>query len=565
MSHLSVAHNSAEPAPGSVALRYVARAGLVRELSAQTYDAFWKALREAILNGIDAEATRIDVHLPDIGTGDEVIVEDDGSGMDLRALSEHFLSVGGSARVGDAGKFGRIGIGSLALMQYGAGVTIETKLAGVRRYCIAELHHGEWLEMAQRRDLLGDIPAGQASEHDYSGNPDDHFTRIRVHEPNLAAQEAGMDPTVRAQLTDQLRRVLPLPWPDNRLTEALAQTDGELVRLLSDHAAQHSAEVVLHGAWDDGVALTRRQYAEREGAGEDWTGPLCPIKKNLTVRSASGEDRVVTLAGYLLNQTHASAAWSGLIARVQNVAVEENTFFDVVADPGFRKYITGEVYLLGDVDRERLINIDRASFNRECDDYLAAQVYLSEVLQRFKVQHVQQPQRLKVTARRVIQEHSRRLAAIDRAASLYADPEPGEPAGIPSSGRRLPGFEPYALENDLKKIGCEVKTGGNACEVEVDGSGRVVCTLPPELSEREATLRGKSYQLIFGNAREDDLPVVIRNRPRQVVFNLNHPAHRDKPAEAMARTLGLELAYLQNADGEAEDLFESVLSLLASI
>ena len=45
----------------------------------------------------------------------------------------------------------------------------------------------------------------------------------------------------------------------------------------------------------------------------------------------------------------------------------------MTADPGFRKYIRGEVWLLGEVDRERLINIDRSSFNRECVDYKAVQ------------------------------------------------------------------------------------------------------------------------------------------------------------------------------------------------
>jgi hypothetical protein len=563
VAHLSVAPSAGEADAGTVALRYVARAGLVRELSAQTYDAFWKALREAILNAIDAEASRVDVHLPDHLGGSEVIVEDDGTGMDLSALSEHFLSVGGSARVGNVGKFGRIGIGSLALMQYGTGITIETKRAGTRRYCVAELHHGEWLQQAARRDLLGDIPAGQAREHDYGGDPNDHFTRIRVLGPSLAAQEAGLDPTVRAQLTDQLRRVLPLPWPHNRLTEALAALDPELTNLLAEHAARHSSEVVLHGAWDDGVTLTRRQFGERDGGGEDWTGPLWPIHKTIKVHSSEGDTRSVLLAGYLLNQTHASNAWSGLIARVQNVAVEENTFFDVIADPGFRKYISGEVYLLGEVDRERLINIDRASFNRECDDYLAAQTYLSETLQRFKTQHVQQPQRRKVSARRLVQEHARRLEAIGRVAELFARAE-GSP-GLPSSGRRLKQYEPHALGADLEAIGCVVETGDESADVTVDSTGRVVCSLPEEWSKRTVTLRGKPYRLVFGKAGASDLPVIIRNRPREIVFNLDHPAHEGKSPEAMARTLGLEIAYLQSADGDVEDLFNSVLSLLTAI
>src|SRR5438067_7453247 len=50
-------------------LHYTARAGLLSELSRQTYDSLYKALRETILNGIDAGATRI--HL-DFGSTCEV-------------------------------------------------------------------------------------------------------------------------------------------------------------------------------------------------------------------------------------------------------------------------------------------------------------------------------------------------------------------------------------------------------------------------------------------------------------------------------------------------------------
>jgi hypothetical protein len=564
VAHLKVAPRTEEAEGSAVSLRYVARAGLVRELSAQTYDAFWKALREAILNAIDADASRVDIYLPEQGNAIEVIVEDDGSGMDLRALSEHFLSVGGSARVGDSTKFGRIGIGSLALLQYGDGVTIETKRAGSSHYCVAELHHGEWLERASRRDLLGDISAGTAREVAYDGDSGDHFTRIRLKEPNLAAQEAGMDPTVRAQLTDQLRRVLPLPWPSNRLTESLAEIDGDLVRDLAEHADRQSAEIVLHGAWDDGVVLSRRQFGEREGVGEDWTGPLWPIHKSLKIPTPEGPPRTVVVAGYLLNQTHASVAWSGLTARVQNVAVEENTFFDVIADPGFRKYISGEVYFLGDVDRERLINIDRASFNRECQDYAVAQAYIVEVLQRFKVQHVQQPQRLKVSARKLIQEHSRRLAAIQRVVELDGSEKNLEQAGLPSSGRSLKNYSRCSLDDALKDIGCVV---GDTTEftptVIVDNGGSVVCDLPDEWSHPTVTLRGKSYRVAFGESAETDLPVVIRNKPREIAFNLLHPAHHGKSPEAMARTLGLEIAYLHSGDGDTEELFERLLSFLA--
>src|SRR4051794_7904196 len=68
---------------GTVALRYVARAGLLPELSRQTYDTFPKALREAVLNALDAEATRVDIDFSRVDTSRRISVQDDGLGMSM--------------------------------------------------------------------------------------------------------------------------------------------------------------------------------------------------------------------------------------------------------------------------------------------------------------------------------------------------------------------------------------------------------------------------------------------------------------------------------------------------
>src|SRR5262249_25963630 len=154
---------------------------------------------------------------------------------------------------------------------------------------------------------------------------------------------------------------------------------------------------------------------------EAWLGRATPIIKRLRVADDSGRRELVIL-GFLLSQRQAFTSWSGLTARVQNVAVEEQTFFDVTADPGFRKYITGEVWLSGDLDREHLINIDRSTFNRECADYIVIQRFMARTILDFKAANVQRPQRQKVSVRRRLEEH-RRLAArlqeiVDRAAGI---------------------------------------------------------------------------------------------------------------------------------------------------
>src|SRR3954447_22086334 len=126
-------------------LHYTARAGLLAELSRQTYDSLYKALREAILNGIDAGATRVQLDFGRDVAGDELMVADDGEGMDLEGLRQSFMSLGGSAKYNDATKFGRIGIGSLALLTYAQEAIVETTRAGSTNVVEAHLFHPQTL------------------------------------------------------------------------------------------------------------------------------------------------------------------------------------------------------------------------------------------------------------------------------------------------------------------------------------------------------------------------------------------------------------------------------------
>src|SRR3954452_17559307 len=156
----------AEPRTGSP-LHYTARAGLLSELSRQTYDSLYKALRESILNGIDAGATEVDLDLGDLVAADEISLTDNGEGMDLEALQSAFMSLGGSAKYEDDQKFDRLGIGSLALLTSGTEAVIETKRKGMTSVVVASLYHPQTLDRQQRSQALHDFPAGIAEEAPY--------------------------------------------------------------------------------------------------------------------------------------------------------------------------------------------------------------------------------------------------------------------------------------------------------------------------------------------------------------------------------------------------------------
>jgi hypothetical protein len=544
---------SAEPPNGRVALRYVARAGLLPELSRQTYDSFAKALREAILNSSDAGATRVDVDFSAIESRAELSVSDDGEGMSTKEFCEQFMSLGGSSKFGDGSRFGRIGIGSLALLQYAETAIIETKRAGTAIATRARLQHPWVLGRDERRGHLAELAAGFAEEFEHPGPQSDHFTRIRLEGLNSDVWSVGQDPTAFYKLVEDLRRLLPLPWSNGRLAEALQATSPNLVARLKEHIADWATPVFVHSSWERDIQLVRRAFGEDQAGTEDWSGPPVPILKTISVTDDAGR-RKLTLAGYLLNQKRAQANWAGLTARVQNVAVEQHTFFDVTADPGFRKYITGEVWILGDLDRERLINIDRSSFNRECVDYHAVQRFMSRAIVEFKSQSVQRPQRQKVNVRRILEDHVRALRAVatiaEHAATVLSE----------TGAKTLPSSEPSRgkLANrrgivELLRAADAVVTidGARAADdltfdIELSSDGeRIAATIGPGLAEPRVRVGDIEYRVTSASATAEDPPVLIRNRPREIVFNTAHTAHLNGDRQTKYQlTLALELAYL---------------------
>src|SRR4029077_8074190 len=92
----------------------------------------YKALREVILNSVDAGASRVVVDLSAVETDGSLEITDDGIGMTLADLQQSFMSLGGSQKFGRTDKFGRIGIGSLALMHYPQRGEIENTKGGAR-------------------------------------------------------------------------------------------------------------------------------------------------------------------------------------------------------------------------------------------------------------------------------------------------------------------------------------------------------------------------------------------------------------------------------------------------
>lgn len=558
-----------------IPLRYVARAGLLPELTRQTYDSLYKALREVVLNSVDAGATEVLLDLSAIETDSTLTVSDDGEGMTLDELQHSFMTLGGSQKFASGRKFGRIGIGSLALMHYAERVEVETKRAGSCSVTKAVITHPWALDQTQRAQDLGDFRAGQAWEEP-GAKASDHFTTIRLQGVDHVLLGECADIGAYYKLVDRLRRILPLAWPGTTtLAQQLEGLTPDLVALLEKHTSSFEARVRVRSRWSEDDLLTKRMYGDGGSQEERWNGAPRPILEEVVVDDGTNQ-RTVTVAGYLISQLRPSVEWMGLTARVQNVAVEERTFFDLESDPGFRKYISGEIWLMGDLDRGRLINIDRTTFNREAPDYRAVVRLMQREITRFKAECVQGPQRAKVAVKRRLDQQVALARAAERLAKAL-DAALGEPArrrGLPSSNNgRIRAPRPRGLLEDLQELGAVVAVQHHhdtrprpyILRVADDGR-RVLVEVTGRLVDPRVELAGAWYALRIVEARPSDPPLVIRNRPRELVFNLAHEVFGGRLRQsAVEMVMALEVSYLIAPRRSDEDLYNSVLVLLAGL
>jgi hypothetical protein len=556
-----------------VPLRYVARAGLLPELTRQTYDSLYKALREVILNSVDAGASRVVVDLSRVETDGSLEITDDGVGMSLVDLQQSFMSLGGSQKFGRSDKFGRIGIGSLALMHYAQRVEIETTQAGSRSLTKAVISHPWALDQIERAQDLGDFRAGEAWEESKAVAASHHFTTITLRGVDEVLLGECANVSAHYKLIERLRRILPLAWQDSALSQQVEQAAPDLLTLIREHTAEFCAEVLVRSRWSGDEPLNKRIFGDGGSQEEEWNGTPRPIIKDVVVEDVSGS-RVIRVAGYLLSQVRPSPDWSGLTVRVQNVAVEERSFFDLESDPGFRKYITGEVWLLGEVDRARLINIDRASFNRESIDYRAVARAMQAELVKFKAEAVQAPQRAKVAIKRRLDQQVAFVEAarkLSMAVSAATNDEIAD--GFPSSNNgSIRVVRPRGVVDDLQELGAIVAiepadpARKRPYRLRVAGDGRrVLVEVDDALVNPKIALAGKTYGLRLVEGRPTDPPLIVKNRPRELVFNLAHGAFGGEIREAaLEMVMALEFAYLSGASRGGEEFYDRVLELVAT-
>lgn len=528
----------------AVRLRVVPRAGILPEITRQTYESLAKALREAVMNAIDAGATV--VHLDFTGAPSGVIrIVDDGEGMSMKDVQDRFLALGGSERADDAAKFGRIGIGSLALLTFGESVSVATRRSSYSTVRAT-------LRMPPEHDglrPLEDISLGHAAESNDDESPAilgdvDHFTEIAIQGIRPSVANDMQNVASYYDLLDELRRLLPLPPPPSThaLLGHLEREDADLADALRQIHEAWSVRVVAHSEWHSALDLTRRSYGDSE-TDEPWVGSPLPVRALLP----SGSGGQVEIVGYLVALPRANGDWAGVTARVQNVAVTVGTFFGLESDPGFLRYVTGEIHITGDFSKRDLVRIDRASFNETTEVFRGIRQAMQDEIYRFKVAVPQRIQRQRAAGRALCKAADALRLEIG---SLQDDLDTLSPTSLTGKGlssvradgwRHAADLSPLA---EMQRLGFDIHfepdTGEGLSSVTADGRA---IHMRRSVAHPTLSVLGATYNFRVCDLGIAGPPLAVINSPRLLIVNGSNEAVVRLGVPSAARLLiGMQVA-----------------------
>ena len=237
-----------------------AKMGIIPELSKQNYETIARQLREVITNALDAEAENLYIDIQIDGKFTDMIIADDGNGMDDETFLDQFLALGGSKKYSDDDQIGRIGIGFLACAPLCENIEIHSRAKGSNRAFIAILYSNQLYEESFRYEEMDEFEAGKVLKvyEDADGaGLDGHFTRIILK--NLTAKfiDTLNNSEELDNLKEEFRHLFPLPYPKNN--KLFTQISSELKDLLIKYSDPWKLNEFLKGE-----EIKRRVYGNKE-------------------------------------------------------------------------------------------------------------------------------------------------------------------------------------------------------------------------------------------------------------------------------------------------------------
>ena len=153
--------------------------------------------------------------------------------------------------------------------------------------------------------------------------------------------------------------------------------------------------------------------------------------------------------------------------------------------------------------------------------------------------------------------------------AVRADGERGLPSSRTGTLAKAPetgiveALEGIGVKTSLRPDG--LPAAGYRIDRPEDGDGLVV-SLAPEIVSPEFDIGGATYRLVLRRGKATAPPVIIKNRPREIVFNVGHPAIGDDLSSTRAAlALALEVSFLLPGGDDASGLYDRLLGFVAAL
>ncbi|MGB6838046.1 MAG: ATP-binding protein [Dehalococcoidia bacterium] len=494
-------------------------------LSASTYESYPKALREAVSNAYDADATRVDIKI-DLDQ-DRMTIVDNGSGMTPDEFDFYLRVAGRQRRRARRSALGRIrigqfGIGFLSVFPFCQVVQVESTVTNSPVVFRATIPAEQFTTESQTPE---DVTAIDVNGYEFS-EPDllrRHYTQItlrgltylvrRYLDPPSRAKPADSN-TVRSwdgidRLRWELGETLPVPFTKKSvLGSALGQPANPLAVFLN------------------GKQLFRNDYCEE-----------VLESKRATVGSADFRYAI----GTSWKAVHPYEA-RGLKIRLHGVGVGQRTYFDLqVAGRTFSRlhWLSGTIEIAAGLDES--IALDRDSFTTT-ENYDEVREFFRERLRRMAYDI------------EAIDVGRRQIHKLAKSKDIPATPKLQQ---VKEQAAELSDRGFVVRVSDDAEIGSEPAT--------VDLARRMVTIRPKHPSFSESiSIAGRSQAVRYSewDYTVGKYPACRLTKDGTVEINTSYPPFRSSRLGDVLRKVQLILVFAEARAQTKEELFELVQQAL---
>ena len=390
---------------------------ILKLLSEGIYSSPANSIKELISNAFDAEATTVNISFD----GDELVVWDDGKGMDYKDFDEEFVYISRSRKrdIGDYTEkykrplIGFIGIGFIAISELCDMLTITSTKEESDLIFEAKID----FSTARTREAIGkefyEVSQFELTNYkkvDKSYDSDVHFTEIRLKNLRPLFKEMLLDrrpfDSSHIQLVEvidylesegartltdvgpfwqfllELAYVSPVMYPEDGPVKGVPEESEEykILKEIRSVLRRYNFKVTF----DDIELKKPLQFPiQRDKKIYELQYKVHPFRESKVV-----DGKNLSFIGYIYSQ-HGNInpkEYNGIIIRIKNVAIgnPDTTLlgYPLKSNLIFRHWVFGEIYVTEGL--EEAMTIDRSSFKLTHPHY----TYLQEFIKRFLDQKV---------------------------------------------------------------------------------------------------------------------------------------------------------------------------------